>query len=249
VAPPAYVAPAYSTAPPASTPSAPSVATPPADAPKPPDDPRLMDAHLDRVVLLPTGETHPAGTTYLSSYEIVGLQVGHALNDRMQLTLSFVPPLTKDPIVPIDLTLKGVLVRSRRVRVAAMTSASGLFGYESGAAAVGRVGGVTQLCFDDRCESSISMGASMAFVGPVFILADGVGAIVRVTHVVSFLFELQSVLPIGRDGGEIHALGGAAGIRMSGRRLGLDIALEAPLDRRTEPQIIPLLVGTYRFLP
>ena len=199
---------------------------------------------------MPTGETHPSGTTYLSSYEIIGLQVGHALSDRTQLTLSFLPLVfAKDPIVPLDLTLKGVLVRSRRVRVAAMASASGLLGFESGAAAVGRVGGATQFCFDDPCTSSLSMGASLVLVGPVFLVADGVGAIVHVARNMSLLVELQSVLPIGREGGEAHALGGAAGLRFSGKRVALDVALEAPLDRRTEPRVIPLLVGTYRFLP
>lgn len=199
-------------------------------------------------MLLPTGETHPSGTTYLSSYDIVGLQVGRALSDRTQLTLSFVPPLSRDPIVPIDLTLKGVLVRSRRVRVAAMTSTSGLVGFESGTVLLGRIGGVTQLCFDDQCTSSISMGANVVFAGQL-IVADGIGAIARVNHAVSLLFEIQSVLPLGRDVSEIHALAGAAGIRIAGKRLALDIAFEGPIDRRTKPQAVPVIVGTYRFLP
>lgn len=201
-------------------------------------------------MLVPTAETHPAGTTYLSSYEIVGLQAGHALSDRTQLTVSFLPIVFgKDPIVPLDLTLKGVVVRQRRVHVAAMASASGLLGFESGAAALGRAGGAAQFCFDDGCSSSVSMGASMVFAGNVFLVADGIGAIVRVARNMAFLAELQSVVPIGREGGAVHALGGAAGFRFAGKRAAIDVALEAPLDRRTKPQAIPVLIATYRFLP
>src|SRR5262249_23101173 len=110
-----------------------------------PEDPvaagRAADAHLDHVLLLPTAETHPAGTVYLSDVEIIGLQAGYALSDRTQLTLTFIPAFFgAEPIVPLDLSLKGVFHRTPHVRLAAMASFTGLFGLNEGNAAIGRVG-------------------------------------------------------------------------------------------------------------
>jgi hypothetical protein len=255
-APEAYVAPPVaSTAPPPAAPPerVPAfTATPaPAFTQPPPEhvvrDARFTDASVDRVVLVPTAETHPAGTVYLSSYDIFGLQAGYALGDRTQVTLSFVPPLSREPVVPLDVSLKTVLVRSARVRVAAMVSASGILGLDEGATAVGRVGGVTQLCFDDACRSSVSTAANLMLAGPALILADGVGAIVRASDLFAFLFELQSVLPLSRDGGRINVLAGAVGFRLSGRVWAVDLAFEGPLDRHTSPQAVPVVIATVRF--
>ncbi|HVU00755.1 MAG TPA: hypothetical protein VHE30_03355 [Polyangiaceae bacterium] len=260
--PPAYVAPAYP-APAAAPAPAPSLAPAPAPTPAvvygqsvaaPPlsereasDAARAGDAHIDRYLLLPTAETQPAGTVYFSSWEIVGLQAGYALSDRTQMTLSFVPPLSKDPLVPLDLTLKGVLHRERRVRLAAMASLTGLFGFEQGNAAVGRIGGVAQFCFDDGCRGSVGLGTNVALVGPVSIVMTGLGAAFRVGRIVSLVAEVQSVLPLGREGAEIHALAGGAGVRLSGKHWGVDLAVEGALDRKTTPQGIPLVIVTYRF--
>jgi hypothetical protein len=212
-------------------------------------DPRWNDAHLDRVVLVPTAETHPAGTWYVSSYEILLLQAGYALTDRTQLSLTMFPYFTKDPLIPLDLSLKGVLVRSPRVRVAAMGSFSSLIGYEGGAAALGRLGGVTQLCFDDSCRSSVSTAANLLLAGGVVLVADGVGAVIRTSDLFAFLIEAQSVLPLGGAAGDYHALAGALGFRLSGRAWAVDLAFETPLDHKTNPQVIPVLAATYRFLP
>ncbi len=223
----------------------PRIAEPPADA----SDARWNDANADRVVLVPTAATHPAGTWYLSDYDVVVVQTGYALTDRMQLSLTLTPPLSKDFLLPIDLTLKGVVARAPRVRVALLGSVSGLLGYEGGEALLGRVGGATELCFDDDCRSSVSVAADMLLAGGAIVFTDGVGAIIRANDTVAFLFELQSALPIGSADGQYNVLAGASGLRLSGRTWGVDLAAEAPLDRRTSPQLIPFVAGTYRFLP
>ncbi len=240
---PSATAPAYAPAPP---PYAPLYAPAPL-APAVVRDARFTDAHVDRVVLVPTAETHPAGTLYLSSYDLVGLQAGYALGDRTQLTLSFVPPLSRDPVVPLDLTLKAVIARSRRVRVAAMASATGIIGLDEAESAIGRVGAVTELCFDDGCRSSVSTAANLSLAGQYLVLADGVGAILRASELFAVLVELQSVLPISREGGQINVLAGALGARLSGRMWAVDLAVEAPLDRRTHPRAVPVFVATVRF--
>src|SRR5581483_4412587 len=240
---PSATATTYAPSPPAYAP----LYAPPPLAPAVVRDARFTDAHVDRVVLVPTAETHPAGTVYLSSYDLVGLQAGYALGDRTQLTLSFVPPLSRDPVVPLDLTLKAVIARSRRVRVAAMASATGIIGLDEAESAIGRVGAVTELCFDDACRSSVNTAANLSLAGRYLVLADGVGAILRASDLFAVLVELQSVLPISHQGGQIHAVAGALGARLSGRVWAVDLALEAPLDRRARPQAVPVLVATVRF--
>jgi hypothetical protein len=54
-------------------------------------------------------------------------------------------------------------------------------------------------------------------------------------------------LPISREGGQFNAFAGALGARLSGRVWAVDLALEAPLDRRTRPQAVPVVVVTVRF--
>jgi hypothetical protein len=214
---------------------------------RPERDARETDAHVDRVVLVPTAETHPAGTVYFSSYDIVGLQIGYALGDRTQLTLSFVPPLSREPVVPFDLSVKHVLTRSRRVRVAAIGSATGIFGVDADEAVLGRVGGVVELCFDDACRSNVSTSGNLVLAGSALVLANGMGAVLRATDLFAVLVELQSVVPLESRFGQINALGAALGMRFSGRVWAVDVAVEAPLDRRTNPRFVPLLVVSRRF--
>lgn len=202
-------------------------------------------------MLFPTAETHPKGTLYLSSYEIAFLQVGYAVSDRAQVTLSIVPLFfTEDPLVPVDLSVKGVLARERRFRFAATASGSGFLGFEQGEAFLGRFGSVAQLCFDDSCRSSANVNAHLVLGGPALLAMTGVGFIARTSDLVALLFEFQSLVPVAREAADVHGVAGAFGVRFSGASWAVDLALDAPLDRRGNlPPVLPLLVGTYRFLP
>jgi len=175
-------------------------------------DRRYADAHVDRVVVLPTAETHPAGTLYLSSYEIVFLQVGYAVSDRTQVTLTSMPPLPQEKILPLDLTLKSVLVRAPAFRIAALGSVSGIAGLEEGTGLVGRVGGVVQLCLERTCRSNVSVGTSVALAGPAIVAGNGAGVILRATRVMSVLFEVDTAIPLGTAVNQINGLAFASGI-------------------------------------
>lgn len=209
---------------------------------------RARDAHVDRVLLMPTGETQPAGTVVFSSYEIIGLQAGWAMSDTTQLTLTATPPLGADGIFPLDVTLKTVILRAPRVRVAALGSASGLIAYEQGNALVGRAGAVVQLCFDDACRSSVSTGTTAVLAGPAMLVGNGVGAIWRLTDLLALLAEVDTLIPLGREAGTYYGMAAAPGLRLSGRAWGVDFALYRAIGRGTSPTV-PLLVGTYRFSP
>jgi hypothetical protein len=208
-------------------------------------DRRYTDAHVDRVVLVPTAETHPAGTFYVSSYEIVLLQAGYAVSDRTQVTLTSMPPLPNEQILPFDVSLKTVVVRAPAFRVAALGSVSGIAGLEEGTAVVGRAGGVVQLCLERTCRSNVSVASSVALAGPAIIAGTGAGLILRATRVLSILFEVDSAIPLGTVANQVNGLAVAPGIRLSGEHLGLDLAFVRRLDV-LDGVAIPFIAATYR---
>src|SRR5690606_17999766 len=160
-------------------------------------DPRVQNAHADRVMLLPTGYTHPAGTLYLASYDIALLQVGYALSDDAQLTLTGTPPVGEDAIALVDLSLKAVVFRDSFVRVAGIGSISGVVGLDEGNFLLGRAGAVAQLCFDEPCESSATIGGTALLAGPATISMAGVGFIWRVAKWAARLLEGDTFIPLG----------------------------------------------------
>ena len=80
---------------------------------------RHTDAHADRVLLVPSAETHPQGTLFASSYEIIILTVGYAFSDRVQASIT---GSTDGHGGFGDLDLKANLLRSRYLRMAVLTS-------------------------------------------------------------------------------------------------------------------------------
>lgn len=230
---------------PAPTP-APAIAWPPAEPRA--FDPRYDDGHCDRVLLLPTAETHPAGTYYLTSYEIVIGQVGYALSDRTQLSLTGTPPLTDEGVVPLDLSVKTVLLREEEVRVAAIGSLTGVLNLGEFSGFLGRVGGVAQLCLTQHCRSSVSVSSNWLLAGPASVVVSGAGAILRTSRLVAFLLEIDTLVPLGEPVGEANGAAGLAGLRLSGAAWGVDLGLARSVRTR-DRQVLPVVVGTYRGLP
>jgi hypothetical protein len=207
--------------------------------------PREQDAHADRVVLAPTAFVHPAGTVYASTYDLFIYQVGYALTDTAEVTVTASLPI-EDTIVPVDLSLKVGLLEQGPVRVAALGSASGIWGLDQGNFVVGRAGAVAQLCLDDACQTSASAGADVALAGADSIVLTGAGVIWRVAPGLSFLAEGDTVVPLGRDAGKANAITGWAGVRLPHRSWALDLTLGKAAGIRPA---LPLLVFTCRFLP
>jgi hypothetical protein len=219
---------------------------------------RHTSAHADRVVLVPTAETQPAGTLFLSSYEIVGGQAGYAFSDRLQGSLIGV---TNFDAVFLEINLKANLLRSRWLRIAAQTSIDYARGSDE-EIPFGRAGGTLQLCFDLPCRSSLSLAATVvAHDAPdtVLPLGVGVGFIAFLSHELSLLLEYAGVL----DAAETLELIDlpiylvSYGIRISGcPSWALDLALGRPL--RSEQGLrtgkatvfdllgVPLIAFTYR---
>jgi len=207
-------------------------------------DHRYTDAHVDRVIIAPTAETHPQGTLYFSSYEVVLLQAGYAVSDHTQVTLTGAPPLANEKILPLDLTLKTVVARAPEYRVAALASVSGIAGIEQGTVVVGRLGGVAQLCFERTCRSSVSVATNVLLVGQA-IITSGIGLIARATDHFSVLLEVDSLVPVGRDVAIYGGLAIGPGFRFSGEHLGFDFAFMHALDVLEGPGV-PFIAFTYR---
>jgi hypothetical protein len=246
---------------PGATPPAPAAAPAPYPAygyappptPEPKRDARVADANADRVVIVPTAYTHPAGTVYLSSNEIVLLQVGYALSDSTQITLTGTPPLEgPNKIFLFDLSLKSAFVRDGPLRIAGIGSVSGLFGdIDQGNLVLGRVGGVAQLCFDDPCESSVSLASNVLLAGPATFMVGGVGGIWRVANWAALLLEVDTFTPLGNQIAEYSGVAVIPGFRFPYKNWALDLAAARALDTKNppDPALIPWVSFTYRFLP
>lgn len=208
----------------------------------------MADAHADRVVVLPTAYTHPEGTVYFSSYEILVLQAGWAVSDATQVSLTSTPPIDGG-IVVLDLSLKTAVLREDRVRAAGLVSTSGIVGMEEGQMFLGRIGGALQLCADDPCRSSVTMAGTTAFVGPVTVLLGGVGLTWNVARWATLLLEVETLTPIGREAGKAHGIAVMPGFRFPYRSWALDLSLGRILDPRNEIPVLPFVAFTYRVLP
>jgi hypothetical protein len=200
---------------------------------------------------LPTAETHPSGTWYITDYDIIVPSVGVAVSDRTQITLVLTgDPWARDPIGLADFSVKSVLARGYRYRLAAIGGVAGLIGFEQGFGFIGRAGFISQLCFEDTCRSSANISTNIGFVGAVVML-NGVGFVFRVSELVSFLAEGAILIGAGPGGvEEAHGGGGDVGLRLSRERWGLDLVLGGfARDGRERPVPLPLIAFTYRFLP
>jgi hypothetical protein len=216
--------------------------TPPAFTP-PPD---VRDANADRVIFTSTAYTHPAGTVYFTDYDVVILQAGYAITDGTQISVTSTIPI--EGLVLADATIKTVVARDGPVRVAALGSVSGLAGTDAGSGFVGRVGAVSEMCFDDACRSSASAGLSMLLAAQDTIVGAALGFIWRVGDVLSLLGELDTVIPTSLQSGPLNGLAAAGGIRLPHRNWSLDLTLAGTVGRPVLTTA-PVLAFTIRFLP
>ena len=206
---------------------------------------RHTSAHADRVVLVPTAETQPQGTLFLSSYEIVGGGAGYAFSDRLQAS---VVGATDLDALWAEINVKANLLRSRWLRIAVQTSIDYARG-EDEEIPFGRVGGTVQLCFDLPCRSSMSMAATVvAHDAPdtLLPLGAGLGFIAFLSHELSLLLEYAGLFDATENLEliDLPLFLVSYGIRISGSPTwSLDLALARPL--RSEDGLRTDSVGVF----
>jgi hypothetical protein len=219
---------------------------------------RHLDAHADRVLLVPSAETHPGGTLFGSSYEVLLLSGGYALTDRVQASITGFTDLT---FGILDLNLKANLLRSPGLRIAALSGIDVLHG-ENEDVLAGRAGTTFQICFELACRSSLSLHATLVLHDQpnlILPLLFGAGFTVRISDDVSGLLEYSGLANPARDLElielPVYLIG--YGARISTHpSWALDLALLRPLQsergiRVGAPKLfeffgVPLVVFTYR---
>ncbi|HEY2729620.1 MAG TPA: hypothetical protein VGK52_06730, partial [Polyangia bacterium] len=205
------------------------------------------DPQADRGVLAPTAYTHPKGTTYVSDYDFVFVQIGYAITDDTQISFTGFPPIdAAERFALVDVTLKSTLYRGGLVRVAALGSTSGIVAKQIGVLAVGRLGGVVQLCLERRCDSSLSLSSNVTLAG-VMLMVNGATGIFRLGRTTSLLAELDTLVPLGKDTGELNGGMGGGGVRFHWTNWGLDLTLMRVLG--SGAVTLPVLALTYRSAP
>jgi hypothetical protein len=223
---------------------------------------RHTDAHADRVLLVPTAETHPKGTLFATAYDLVVLSAGYALSDRVQTSVT---GTTDGHGGFVDLDLKANVLRSRFLRVAVLTSIDFVHTREGEDLLLGRIGASGQFCFELACRTSVTLHAML--IGqdePDTLLPVGIGAgfIARVSSALSVLLEYDMLVNASRDlefiDLPVFAVGYGARISTA-PSWALDVALLRRMQsdasvRVTPPQLfdllgVPLLAFTYRGVP
>jgi hypothetical protein len=222
----------------------PTVIAQAAASPAPPPEARAPDPQGDRVVLLPTATTQPSGSFFVSNYELFIFQVGYAFTDNTQVSLTAVP-VPRESVTLLDVSLKTSLYRGGLVRAAALGSVSGIAGQEVGVGFVGRAGGVAQFCLAGACDSSLSLSTNMVLIGTV-LMVNGAGGIFRMSEHVSFLAELATMIPVGKQGGQFNGGMVGGGVRLHYTHWGFDFTLLHVLETDSDAATVPFVAMTWR---
>lgn len=220
-------------------------------------DLRSVDANSDRVIIYSTAETHPAGTFYFSDYEIVLLQVGYAITDSVQVSLTGIPPMFTNQPYFFDLTTKVNLLRTSAFRAAIQIAGDVLVSPTSNPDSIFglRMGGIGQVCFDPGCLSSLTLNAGTLLnnksneVVPIYLAA---GLMFHVTDLLKFMVEPNYAVAVGN--GKVDGPNGFIldyGIRLSGRQFGFDLAFIRPIGSGSGSFVmgVPMISFTYRTDP
>lgn len=223
-----------------------------------PESARRDGAVADRVVLMPTGDTQPQGTLFITDYDLLFVQAGYAATDRLQLSATGIADFTGQ--AAFDLTLKASVHRSPGLRIAALASATYLHLGQQELLA-GRAGGAFQLCFEPACRSSATLASFVALTDLPDVLlpvALAGGLVARVSEGLSLLAEYSTLFNANKRikfiDQSLFVL--SYGVRAAGNpHWALDLcflrSMESTGDHTTAPFFrllgIPLVAFTYRF--
>jgi hypothetical protein len=228
---------------------------------------RVADAHVDRVLIVPTAETQPEGTLFITAYELILPSIGYAITDDLQVSAFGFTDLESGLI---ELRVKANVLRTRALRVALGTSLDYVTSDPDDQDdpdaendfLLGRADGMLQLCFDEACGSSLSSAITVAAPAQnelIFPVAFGLGLTVQGSRLVSVLLEYGAIVNAADDFDllplPLHLV--SYGVRFTwSRHWALDLGLARSLNpqrevRTTPPELfdilgLPLFALTYR---
>lgn len=233
-----------------------------APAPVPEQSARHTHAHADRVILVPTAETHPAGTLFLSSYEIIVPAIGYAITDRMHASITGLTDLDN---AFFELNLKANLLRSPVLRVAVTSSIDYARGEDDDELLFGRAGATVQLCFELACRTSLSLSAMVVAhdeLDTILPMGLGAGFTAQLGEDLFALLEYSALINAAREFEfvdlPVYLVG--YGLRIAPKpSWALDLTLLRSMESDGEVRAgdaglfellgVPFLAFTYRFLP
>ncbi|HJX65479.1 MAG TPA: hypothetical protein VJ860_16175 [Polyangia bacterium] len=208
-----------------------------------------LDPNLDRGFLLPTAMTQPARTVTYSNYELVLHGITLGITDRLQASLTVLPPYVKDIPFVGTLSLKGQIVSASRVHVAAQGSITVAGGSSSDSGAVFSLGLLTSICLDDGCESLLSASATWLNAnGDNSVLVYGGSLLGRISEHAKLLAEVVSAAG-GSDFDAASTFLLNYGVRFHSHNFAGDIGLVRPIGEDVGDEFVlgfPFINFSYR---
>jgi hypothetical protein len=174
--------------------------------------PASSDPNIDRAFIQPTAMTQPAGSLTYNNYELLLHGVTYGMTDNVQVTMTVLPPITRDVPLVGAVAMKGRVSPSRRLHLAAQGTLGVLHlgslendsGGTTGATVVSvGVGGYVSVCLRDDCASLLNASANYQYAdsdnysAAAHLLIYGGSLVVRATDHVKLLAEITSA--VGRD--------------------------------------------------
>ena len=226
---------------------------------------QARDPHIDRAVILPTGQTQPAGSWSFYDYELLLTGLSYGVTDNVQIGVHTIVPVTSlDEFFYASGSAKWRLVSAGRVRLSAVGSLH-YFRIDdpfnddgTGDVTIGTLGGALSLCLDEGCESLASATVQTGFLvdeddGGYAPFIYGGSVVARISRRVKLLGEVASAGVYG-DGEWFGAEGALVsyGARFHTDDIAGDLTLVNPQPRGDGeegwPLGFPFVVFTYRWM-
>jgi hypothetical protein len=210
------------------------------------------DPNLDRSFLVPTAMTQPKGSLTYSNYELALHGLTYGFTDRLQGSLTILPPYVDDiPFVAV-LSVKGQVVRSDRLHLALQGSTTFASADHDSAAAFSG-GTLFSACISEDCASLVSLGLTVLFSNQDedYILSYSGSLTQKLSEHTKLLVEMVSAAYHDDDTGYHGAPGFLLnyGIRFHGHNFAGDVGFMRPVGFEDDGNIamgLPFVNFTYR---
>jgi hypothetical protein len=224
------------------------------------DPGQLLDSKIDRAFLLPTAQTHPAGSITFNDYELFFVGVTYGVTDDFQITGTTLVPITDETPFMGILSGKYRVPVGDRLRLAGQASV--ILGNpdwslddDDASATAYTLGGIASYCLDEGCGSLASLSVTSMFSPAAEDSAGfiyGASIIQRLNRRVKLMFELDSLAV--KVGDEWETADGALlsyGLRFYSGEISGDIGFIKPVGGDGDDDFVmglPFVNFTYRAL-